>query len=238
MQEYFKDIAGYEGLYKVSNLGNIKSFRLNKEGTILKPYKNQKGYCMLRLCNKEGQKLKLVHRLVAEAFIPNPLNLKEINHKDENKENNTIDNLEWCDRKYNCNYGTFKQKIREKTIKKVYQYDTHGKLIKIYNCCQECELNGYKPASIYRCCRKEKGGLYKNYIWSYKELDNINIQDYIGKTNPKEILQYDKNNNLIRLWPSATSAASENYNPSSIIKCCKGKVKDHKGYIWKYKNYV
>ena len=103
MQEYFKDIAGYEGLYKVSNLGNIKSFRLNKEGTILKPYKNQKGYCMLRLCNKEGQKLKLVHRLVAEAFIPNPLNLKEINHKDENKENNTIDNLEWCDRKYNCN---------------------------------------------------------------------------------------------------------------------------------------
>ena len=236
MQEYFKDIAGYEGLYKVSNLGNIKSFRLNKEGTILKPYKNQKGYCMLRLCNKEGWKLKLVHRLVAEAFIPNPLNLKEINHKDENKENNTIDNLEWCDRKYNCNYGTIRQKTREKIIKKVYQYDTHGKLIKIYNCCQECELNGYKPHSIYRCCRKENGGLYKNYIWSYKELDNINIQDYIGKTNPKEILQYDKNNNLIRLWPSATSAASENYNPSSIIKCCKGKVNNHKGYIWKYKN--
>ena len=149
-------INGEETKYLINSLGFIINTNYKNKGKIQvkKSYADSRGYQKLTIHHKKDYSIR-VHRLVAEAFIPNPLNLKEINHKDENKENNTIDNLEWCDRKYNCNYGTTKQKIREKIIKKVYQYDTHGKLIKIYNCCQECELNGYKPASIYRCCRKK-----------------------------------------------------------------------------------
>ena len=107
--EIWKDIKGYEGLYQVSNKGRIKSLnyrRTGKEG-ILKGVPTKYGYLMVTLY-KKGEKPEhfSVHRLVAEAFIPNHDNLPEVNHIDENKENNHVKNLEWCDRKYNMNYGT------------------------------------------------------------------------------------------------------------------------------------
>ena len=237
MQEIFKDIPGYEEIYQVSNLGRVRKL------SYLTPYSGD-GYMRIRLCRgKNDHKMKLVHRLVAETFIANPNNLPEVNHKDENKSNNTVDNLEWCTRKYNINYGGHNKKVIETKVKKgifnriIYQYDIKGNLKHKYNNIKEIP-KCFNESSVYHCIAKINGGLYNNFIWSYRELDNINIQDYIGKTNPKEILQYDKNNNLIRIWPSATSAASEKYNPSAIIQCCKGKVKTHKGYIWKYKNNV
>lgn len=102
MTEIFKEVKGYEGLYEVSNLGNVRSLR---KGIILKPAKNQNYKQVLLTKNKE-HKIYLVHRLVAETFIPNPNNLPQINHKDENGNNNNVNNLEWCDSKYNNNYGT------------------------------------------------------------------------------------------------------------------------------------
>lgn len=84
--------------------GNIKSIKYNR---LLQPYLNNNGYLKIKLVNKDGiRKNLLVHRVIAEAFLPNPDNLPEINHKDENKLNNAIDNLEWCTRDYNINYGT------------------------------------------------------------------------------------------------------------------------------------
>lgn len=103
MEEIWKEVKGYEGLYEVSNLGNVKSLR---KGTIMKPSKNQM-YLQTILTDKDGKhKLFLVHRLVAEAFLPNPNNYPQVNHKDENGSNNIVFNLEWCDSKYNNNYGT------------------------------------------------------------------------------------------------------------------------------------
>ena len=100
-QELWKWINGYEGVYKVSSYGNIYSFKSNK---IMKNSPNTRGYLSVELFNN-GSSRNLVHRLVANAFIPNPNNYPQINHIDENPKNNHMDNLEWCTSKYNMNYG-------------------------------------------------------------------------------------------------------------------------------------
>ena len=106
--EIWKDIKGYEGLYQVSNMGRIKSLGNNKtrKEKILSLKPSNNGYIKVYLCKNGKQKPFSVHRLVAQAFLPNPDNLPEVNHIDENKENNHVKNLEWCDRKYNMTYGT------------------------------------------------------------------------------------------------------------------------------------
>lgn len=183
MEEIWKDIKGYEGLYQVSNLGNVKSINhYNKFGekTILykgKVLKQQiiktNGYLSVNLSKNGKTKKFLVHRLVAEAFITNSNNYLVINHIDENKLNNSLDNLEWCTYLYNNNYGEHSEKIsttRSKNKnKKVYQYDLKGNLIKIFNNSMEAKkIMGYKNNSITRCCRKLQkttGG----FIWKYKD---------------------------------------------------------------------
>lgn len=110
--EIWKDIEGYEGLYKVSNLGNIKSLNYHRSGKerILKPGKDRYEYLLVKLYKEGKCKRFSVHRLVAQAFISNPDNLPQVNHKDEDKINNSIENLEWCDSKYNNNFGTRNQR--------------------------------------------------------------------------------------------------------------------------------
>lgn len=105
MKEKWKDIKGYEGLYQVSNLGRIKSLRGNSE-RILKPGANNKGYLYVRLYKNSKSKWFTLHRLVAEAFIPNPENKSQVNHIDEDKTNNVVSNLEWMTPKDNANHGT------------------------------------------------------------------------------------------------------------------------------------
>lgn len=106
--EIWKDIKGYEGLYQVSNKGRVKSLnyrRIGKEG-ILKGRPDKDGYLRIGLYKNKKQKPFYIHRLVAIAFLPNPNNLPQVNHKDENKENNHVENLEWCTSEYNNNYGS------------------------------------------------------------------------------------------------------------------------------------
>ncbi len=113
MIEVWKSINGYDGLYEVSNYGRVRSLdhydclgRLQR-GRVLKPQRDGKGlYLHIGLWKDGKSKPRNIHRLVAEAFIPNPNNLPEVNHKDENKLNNSVSNLEWCDHKYNNNYGS------------------------------------------------------------------------------------------------------------------------------------
>ena len=105
--ERWLDITGYEGKYQVSDLGNIRSINYHRSGEV-KILKVQllSGYYSVGLTLNGVTKRFLVHRLVAQAFIPNPENLPQVNHKDEDKTNNTVDNLEWCDLNYNLHYGT------------------------------------------------------------------------------------------------------------------------------------
>lgn len=98
-----KDVAGYEGLYAVSIYGDVWSYRRKK---FLVKCPTKKGYLYVILSKNGNKEHAYVHRLVAQAYIPNPDNLAQVNHKDEDKTNNNVDNLEWCTTKYNINYGT------------------------------------------------------------------------------------------------------------------------------------
>lgn len=172
MKEIWKDIKDYEGLYQVSNLGRVKSLvrklndgRLWKE-MILKQEINQ-GYARVLLSNNKNKKHKRVHRLVAEAFIPNPNNYPIINHKDENRLNNRVDNLEWCTWKYNSNYGDCNLKIGKKLSKSVAQYDLNGNLIKKYDSISDVSRKtGYNISYLSNCCNDKYEKAY-NYKWKY-----------------------------------------------------------------------
>lgn len=125
--ETWKDIKDYEGLYQISNLGRVKNIKKQK---ILKPL-NINNYLRVVLSKKGKVQNKYIHRLVAETFIPNDNNYKEINHKDENSMNNQIDNLEWCNRKYNINYGTgnLRRSISEKKTKSKELINCEGSVV-------------------------------------------------------------------------------------------------------------
>ena len=115
MNEEWRDIEGYEGLYQVSNLSRVRSLNYNKTGQIKElSYAKRRGYLGVTLYKNGKPKTFTVHRLVARMFIPNPNNYPQVNHKDENKINNNVSNLEWCTVLYNNCYGTRLKRVSDK----------------------------------------------------------------------------------------------------------------------------
>lgn len=165
MEEEWRDIVGYEGLYQVSNTGKVKSLNYNKTGKqkILKAGKGNHGYLLLQLWKDRKPAMHYIHRLVAKAFIHNPLNLPEINHRDENKENNCISNLEFCTHEYNIRYGTC---IERRSIARGVKIKCL-EMNKIFNSSVEVEKElGLNKGNIISCCqgkRKSCGGLHWEY---------------------------------------------------------------------------
>lgn len=127
---------------------------------------SNKGYYIVSL-SKHGKSFKkYVHRLIAEAFIPNPNNYHYINHKNENKLDNSIENLEWCTLKYNINYGTRNKKSKKSLSKRIIQIDNNNRIIKKWNSINEAQEK-LKIGNISSCCkgkRETAGG----YIWKYE----------------------------------------------------------------------
>ena len=164
--EIWKDVKDYEGHYQVSDKGRVKSVKFGKE-IILKPG-SCRGYLQVGLSKNGEIKRYTVHRLVAQAFIPNPNNLPEVNHKDEIKTNNNIENLEWCDHKYNINFGNRTQRSAEKQSKPVLQYTKDGKFVNELKSVMDVQRNlGYDHGHISACClgkRKSANG----FVWKYK----------------------------------------------------------------------
>lgn len=162
LNEIWKDIKGYEGLYQVSNFGRVMNVKKNK---LVKQEIIHNGYVRVTLFNNGKPKWFFIHRLVAIAFIPNPHNYPQINHKDENKLNNCVDNLEWCTAKYNSNYGTRNIKIS----KPILQFDLDGNFIKEWSSTREIErILGFYHSNVSWCCTNKIKSAY-NYIWKYKD---------------------------------------------------------------------
>ena len=167
-EEIWCPIKGYEGQYQVSDKGMVRSLKFGKE-RILKPRRNPQGYLLVCLCKNGEIKQCLVHRLVAQAFIPNTNNLPEVNHKDEDKTNNSVMNLEWCDSKYNINYGTRNQRVSEKHSKSVLQYTKSGEFVREWKSMNDVQRNlNYSKGNISYCCNGRYKSAY-NFIWKFKD---------------------------------------------------------------------
>lgn len=177
MREIWKPVKVFEGLYEVSNLGVLKRLSTALSvGTGNYPRKeriatisqNNKGYLKCDLWKNGKRYQKLVHRLVAQAFVPNPNNYPVVNHKDENKENNSADNLEWCNQKYNMNYGSCSNRIGKANSKKVVMLSKNHEKIETFDSIIGAERKtGISNGSIVDCLhgrRKTAGG----YIWKYE----------------------------------------------------------------------
>lgn len=175
--------------YQVSNLGRILSLNYKNTGKaeLMNPWKDKDGYLKIALSKNRKKDFMLVHRLIAETFLPNPDNLPQVNHKIEGDKGKTINmvffnedgtvnkektTIEWCDGKYNHNYGTINQRISKantngKCSKPVLQLSLAGELIREWPSIHECERNGFDRSTVSRCCNG-KLKTHKGFRFMYK----------------------------------------------------------------------
>ena len=186
--EVWKDIPNYEGIYKASNFGRIKMVKrtlidslgkkINKKEHILKPRTGNRYYMIALYKNGKREDL-LLHRVIAQTFIPNPENKPFVNHKDENCFNNCSDNLMWCTQKENMNWGTINERMSKnsKSKRKVNQYDMDGNYIKTWDCMTDFyKSKGLKlKTGIIECCKGRRQS-HMGYKWKYadEELQKLN----------------------------------------------------------------
>lgn len=247
-QDLWKDIKGYEGLYQISNLGSVKSFHKRKGSIIiLKKVLQSNGYYTITLCKNNIHKVIYIHKLVAENFIPNPHNYNVINHKDENKLNNNVNNLEWCTTNYNLNYGTRNERCSQNQIRKpVLQFNQKGILVKKWESINSVKNINLKPSLISKCC-KEKVYLAYNYIWIYENeynsmtdiqfKNNIEYRIKMNIISNKSVKMYNINGEYIKTFKSIKEGSEYIHSDTSkISNCCSGKIKTVKGYVWRYEN--
>lgn len=259
--EIWKDIQGYEGIYQVSNYGNVKSLmfgpknvKCKGEEKLLKPSKGSVGYWRVQLYKSGKVSTICIHRLVAQAFIPNPDNKPFVNHIDSNKTNNHVENLEWVTPKENTRhsmmYGNFASDLvwHGKNFGKfeVLQYSLDGVFIKKWDCTMDIVDAFGVGFSVIESCFNGRNRSSCGYIWIKHypgEKIETNIKPILKCENrkPRErnrIAQYDKQDNLIRIWDDyleLTNHPSFGKNTvANIMKCAVGKRKSAYGYIWKY----
>ena len=212
MVEIWKDIKGYEGLYQISSLGRVKSLnyrRSGKEG-FLSVYTMNTGYLATHLCRDNKEKVVLIHRLIAEHFIPNPENKPEIDHVNTNR----LDNRVWVNEDGSIDYD--KSNLRWVTSKE--------------NSNNPNTLNNHWSKQGFASPLKGKTG----FISPLKGKTGKN--HYLSK----KVLQMDKHGNIIKLWDALMDVHRElGFDCGKLSDCCLGKRKTHKGFRWVYlDNYL
>jgi len=262
--EEWKPVKGFEGLYEVSNYGRIKFLSRSGRTDFIKRIISSKTRCnywRVSIYHNGICKQYAVHRLVAIAFIPNPNNLPQVNHKDENKLNPIASNLEWCDQKYNSRYGTMPERMRRHMIRRrnegynipkvvggrggiggrkpitIYQYRTDGEYISSYKSQKEaCKANNISTSNINDAL-KGRVGTAGGFVWSYtKDKEEIEKRLKRVKGKPRKrvtipVAQYTLNGDYICTYPSALSAAKANNLYYGCILKCA------KGKFHQYKGF-
>ena len=173
INEQWKDIKNASG-YQVSNLGRVRSLdrivkydngrEHKRKGKILVPNTNRCGYQILGIVVNGKRTTHYVHRLVAEAFLENKSNYPQVNHKDENKLNNNVNNLEWCTAKYNCNYGSFVEKVIKRSNKKIIGINISNGYIAEFDSLTKASRNGFSISGISNVIHGRKSN-HKGYRW-------------------------------------------------------------------------
>lgn len=258
MDEVWKDVVGYEGLYQVSNFGRIKSIdRINHKGMIIngkiiKPRIDYRNRVFISLSKNGSRRNFVLARLVAYAFIynDNPEIKTEVNHKDENPLNNCCDNLEWCNHKYNCNYGTRIDRIKSKQSIPILQYTLNGDFIAEHKSMHEAAKSINADAGhICDCCLGNRKWAY-GFFWRYKDnflyenakkaLDRKiksskeSRKEKIAIKCGKPVEQYSKDGIFIAKYPSTRHASeATGICRPSIINASNGKQRQAGGFIWK-----
>lgn len=241
MEEIWKDVQNYEGLYQVSNFGRVKSFHYGNGRLRSNIPKGNQGYYFVCL-SKNGCNLNhYVHRLVATAFVPNVNNKPHVNHIDANKGNNHFSNLEWVTHAENLQkagrYGTGRMPIGKTHFhsKSIYQFTLGGQLVKIHYSVREAELEtGFYRIKLNKCA-KDNGlsNIGFGYRWSYT--DNVSLDFKYELSCKKPVHKFDMNGNFVHFYESLADAAkSINGHVSGIRMCINGKIKQTGGFKWKY----
>lgn len=252
--EIWRPIEGFDR-YLISNYGRVKSLsRIIGFGTrndiILRENYDKNNYCDVRLTNNNLEvKAKRIHRLVAEAFIPNPNNLPFINHKDECPLNNHVSNLEWCTAKYNSNYGTILERKskslkghRTTNDKPVCTYDLEGNFVRWFKSVADAVRILKIPGltGIYLSANEHDNYTHSGYQWRFVN-DGVDYTKNIGpapikrQSIMKKVYQYDKDMNFVAEYMSCEEAARINgFNSSGICTCARGARKHYRKYRWFY----
>lgn len=252
MQEVWKDVVGYEGRYKVSNLGNVMSMRYRgHEGVrLMRPVLHHGGYQIISLSNPK--KIWLVHVIVAKAFVDNPDGKPFVNHIDGNKTNNCADNLEWVTCLENIQHA-IRTGLRDPhniprrygkenpTSKPVLQYDAKGDFIKKWDCQSDAaRYFGIRTGTIANCIDRQSK-LCKGFMWiscdknTPESAIQRKIQPFQNRLTQHKILQFTMDGEFVREWSGAQEiTASGLFAARSAVDCCKGRQKTAYGYVWKY----
>lgn len=248
IKEVWKDIVGYEGCYKVSNYGNVKSVaRKRMCNGVIMPIKERNialvdrgsGYLAACLYKDGKKKLKSVHRIVAEAFIPNPGNRKCIDHIDGSRNNNFYLNLRWCNYKENNNNPITLERNRKASVtrgikrgKAVFQYNMNGEFLKEWaNSNQAGNFLGIAPYGIIKCCKGEYRQ-FRGYRWSFNRQKDLN--ELPANHKFVKVAKLDKCGNILAVYNSIKEAAecTANGRVQDISRCALGKIKSASGYKW------
>lgn len=190
--EIWTPIEGFER-FELSNLGKVKNTNWKRTGKVVitEGSPDRGGYNTFHAWNGKEGKTFLIHRLVGEYYLPNPLNLPQINHRIEGPEGKKINRvifnedmtinyekttIEWCDPKYNSNYGTRIERVAKtqrndiRKSKPVLQFTKTGEFVREWPSIKECGRNGFKRSAVWRCCAGKKKS-YKGYLWKFKGED-------------------------------------------------------------------
>lgn len=246
--EEWRSVVGYEGIYEVSNLGRVKRLKRNPERgksimreRMLSAYKDKDGYLSVNLSKNSLQKPHRLHRVVLSAFTPNPNKLPLVNHKNGVRDDNRLENLEWCDAKYNNSYGDAIEKRKKaqflyfnKSIK-VLQYTMNGDFVNGYYTTKDASRKTGISATDINYCLNKKANRAGEFQWIYK---NGDIQQKIKASSIKsnkniKVAQYSLDGKYIKTHENAKIAA-QSVGLKSVSLCCLNKMETAGGFVWRY----